>query len=240
MSEMGPLVMNPNDEDLYNPTVSDAPASGLTGLPGGVIPRTRRAGSWRCCDRGGGRGPIQPPRHQRQAGGGARRAASPGVRKKPVKGGKYQGWFTDGGGKRKFFTGTRSRSETLKVARRLEDESRQVRLGYRPAPTSTDRNRPFSETPKEVQELARHATLDMSMNVYGRTRVDRLRAAVERVGAIARPRENRVPFVQRMAVGAEREIATLSARKGCDSKVVAPAVGLEPTTCWLTASRSAN
>src|SRR5262245_35114228 len=54
-----------------------------------------------------------------------------GVRKKPIQGGKYQGWFIDAMGKRRFFTGTRAKTETLRIAQRLEDEHRQVRLGYR-------------------------------------------------------------------------------------------------------------
>lgn len=65
-----------------------------------------------------------------------------GVRKKKrSKDGKYQGWFLDSVGKRKFFTGTRDRTETLQMAGRLEDEHRQVRLGYRPAQSSAQRHR---------------------------------------------------------------------------------------------------
>ena len=45
-----------------------------------------------------------------------------GVRKKPSKGGKFQGWFVDAGGKQRFFTGTRSKTETQRIADRLEDE----------------------------------------------------------------------------------------------------------------------
>ena len=65
-----------------------------------------------------------------------------GVRKKPrSKDGKYQGWFSDSVGNRTFFSGTRDRAETRQMAERLEDEHRQVRLGYRPARSSTDRHR---------------------------------------------------------------------------------------------------
>ena len=64
-----------------------------------------------------------------------------GVRKKPNPGGKYHGWFIDAAGKRKFFTGTRSKADTLRITERLEDEHRQIRLGYRSAPTSADRYR---------------------------------------------------------------------------------------------------
>ena len=46
----------------------------------------------------------------------------------------------------KFFTGTRNRTETLRIAGRLEDEHRQIRLGYRPKPQAEDqhRERPFA------------------------------------------------------------------------------------------------
>jgi len=54
-----------------------------------------------------------------------------GVRKRPNKGGNYQGYFIDASGKQQFFTGTSSRPETLRIARKLEEDHRQVRLGYR-------------------------------------------------------------------------------------------------------------
>jgi len=74
-----------------------------------------------------------------------------GVRKTPKKSGKYQAWFVDHAGKRKFFTGTQRKSETLKIARRLEDEHKQIRLGYRPVPTTADkyRDRTFMEVAEE-------------------------------------------------------------------------------------------
>ena len=74
-----------------------------------------------------------------------------GVRKKPNPGGKYHGWFMDAVGHRKFFTGTLNRSETLRMAKRLEDEHRQIRLGYRPIPSSADKQRqcPFAEVKAE-------------------------------------------------------------------------------------------
>jgi len=74
-----------------------------------------------------------------------------GVRKKPKKSGKYQAWFFDFTGKRKFFTGTQRRIETLKIAQRLEDEHKQIRLGYRPAPKSAQkhRNKLFEEATNE-------------------------------------------------------------------------------------------
>ena len=74
-----------------------------------------------------------------------------GVRKKPKKSGKYQAYFVDYQGNRKFFTGTTRKSETLQIARRLEDEHRQIRLGYRPAPKTyhKHRNKPFMEAAGE-------------------------------------------------------------------------------------------
>ena len=63
-----------------------------------------------------------------------------GVRKNSRPGGKFQGWFTDGAGKRRFFAGTRSRAETLRMAERLEDDHRQIRLGYRPTPQSATKH----------------------------------------------------------------------------------------------------
>ena len=47
-------------------------------------------------------------------------------------------------------------------------------------------------------------------------------------------------YVPRLAVGAERESATPCVTEGCASSNLAPAVGLEPTTWWLTATRSAS
>ena len=64
-----------------------------------------------------------------------------GARKKPGRGGKYRAWFIDAVGKQKHFTGTRSRSETLRMAQGLEDEHPQVRLGYRQAPRSAAKHR---------------------------------------------------------------------------------------------------
>jgi len=74
-----------------------------------------------------------------------------GVRSTPRKGGVYQGWFVDTHGKRKFFTGTTRKRETLEMAQRLEDEHRQVRLGYRPEPNPSDkhRQRPFTDVMDE-------------------------------------------------------------------------------------------
>ena len=74
-----------------------------------------------------------------------------GVRKKPQSSGKYHAWFTDMAGKRTYFVGTRSRPETLRMAQRFEDEHRQIRLGYRPPPRSSDRHqtRPVADVVQE-------------------------------------------------------------------------------------------
>src|SRR4030042_4037303 len=74
-----------------------------------------------------------------------------GVRNKANGVGKYQGWYVDHSGKRKFFVGPRNRAETLRMAKRFEDEHRQVRLGYRPALTKADKEktRHFSELAAE-------------------------------------------------------------------------------------------
>ena len=66
-----------------------------------------------------------------------------GVRKKPLKSGNYQGYFVNHEGKRRFFVGTDSRRETLEMARGLEHEHRQIRLGYKPAPKSHSKPRTF-------------------------------------------------------------------------------------------------
>ncbi len=75
-----------------------------------------------------------------------------GARKKPNKqSGKYQGYFVDHVGTRRFFVGTKSRRETIAMAQRLEDEATQVRYGYKPAPTAAARHRgrPFPEVVEE-------------------------------------------------------------------------------------------
>lgn len=72
-----------------------------------------------------------------------------GVRKKRLKNGKYQGWYTDETGKRVFVTGTRSRRETELMMQHLEDVARQVRLGYRPP---TARNPPAARQIASVMD----------------------------------------------------------------------------------------
>ena len=61
---------------------------------------------------------------------------------------------------------------------------------------------------RTAQALARHATPDLTMNIYGRTREDRLSEVVEKVASAVLPEEKRAICVQRLAVGAEQENAT--------------------------------
>ena len=73
-----------------------------------------------------------------------------GVRKAPTKGGKYQGWFLDAAGRQCFFT-AKNKAEARRIGEKLEAEHHQVRLGYRPAPSSADKHRkhPFAEMMQE-------------------------------------------------------------------------------------------
>ena len=77
-----------------------------------------------------------------------------GVRNKPMENGKYQGWFIDMHGNRKFFTGTKKKTETKRMAEKFEDDHRQVRLGYRDPPKSASKHkkRPFEEVRDEYLE----------------------------------------------------------------------------------------
>ena len=52
-----------------------------------------------------------------------------GVNAKPRKNGKYQGWYQDERGRQKNFIGTRSKTATRDIAKRLEDRARPARLG---------------------------------------------------------------------------------------------------------------
>jgi len=75
-----------------------------------------------------------------------------GARKQPNEGsGKYQGYFIDWQGRRKFFIGTTSRKETIKLAQHLESEHRQMALGTKAPPTAPakHRKRPFLEVVQE-------------------------------------------------------------------------------------------
>ena len=80
-----------------------------------------------------------------------------GTRKKPQPNGKHVAWFMDMTGKQKFFTGTKSKADTLRMAERLEDEHRQIRLGYRPVPASAAKHaaRPVREVTGEYLSWGR-------------------------------------------------------------------------------------
>jgi len=92
-------------------------------------------------------------------------------------------------------------------------------------------------TVKERQELARHSTPELTMNMYARARTERLSEAVERVGEVVLSTSKRVPSVYRLAVGAERENATPAVTGGCASQELAPALGLEHFPSWMKAPR---
>ena len=68
---------------------------------------------------------------------------------------------------------------------------------------------------KETQTLARHSTLDLTMNVYGRTRDERLAAVVESIAEKLEDGQECVPAVYRQAVGAEQESATPLITESC-------------------------
>jgi len=77
-----------------------------------------------------------------------------GVRKRPSSSGRYQGFFIDHAGKKRYFTGSNRRSETLRIARKLEQDHREIRLGYR-EPRQTHfkhRDRSFMDTVNEYLE----------------------------------------------------------------------------------------
>jgi hypothetical protein len=59
-----------------------------------------------------------------------------GVCSKPLRSGKYQGWFIDHTGKQRYFVGTRSKTQTRRMAERLEDEHRPDALWVQATPQS--------------------------------------------------------------------------------------------------------
>jgi hypothetical protein len=61
---------------------------------------------------------------------------------------------------------------------------------------------------KEAQALARHATPQLTMNVYGRVREERLSEAVEKVAKTILPDEERTIYVYRKALGIYEKAAT--------------------------------
>ena len=93
-------------------------------------------------------------------------------------------------------------------------------------------------SPKEAQELARHSTVDLTMNIYGRVREERLSEAVERVGHVIL-KEKCVPSVYRFAVGAEPETATPVESESCGFINMVGGAGFEPTKAEPTDLQSA-
>lgn len=77
-----------------------------------------------------------------------------GVRSKPNSVGKFQGWYVNSQGKQQFFTGTHTRKETLRIAHKLEDEHRLVRLGYvaEPPPSVKHKTRLLADVIDEYIE----------------------------------------------------------------------------------------
>lgn len=114
---------------------------------------------------------------------------------------KFRGGYTDYRGKQVQFTGTTSKQETLAMARRKEDEHRQIRLGYRPIPKVSDKPRTFAEvaaqyiahgkaqgghggrpwSPIHVATRVRHLETFWPENLRGKMLQDVTREAVERV-----------------------------------------------------------
>jgi len=59
-------------------------------------------------------------------------------------------WFMNYRGEREWGTGTPRRDQTLRMAQKLEQDHREVRLGYRPAPMDSARDtKPFDEAVEE-------------------------------------------------------------------------------------------
>jgi integrase len=86
---------------------------------------------------------------------------------------------------------------------------------------------------RDAQGLARHATADMTLNVYGRPREERMAEVVEQIAESVLFEEKRAIYVQRLAVGAELRNATLIKSESCVSSFLVAAEGLEPPTRGL-------
>lgn len=63
-------------------------------------------------------------------------------------------------------------------------------------------------TIKDAQELARHSSADLTMNIYGRANEKRMAKAIERLAEKVKPQKKCGIYVGKRAVGAEQEIAT--------------------------------
>ena len=75
--------------------------------------------------------------------------------------------------------------------------------------------------PKTTQTMARHSTLDLTMNIYARTTDERLKTAAENVGQLVfletspEPRYKKVNF----------KCATPGIARGCNEKILVPTMG---------------
>jgi integrase len=86
---------------------------------------------------------------------------------------------------------------------------------------------------RDAQALARHSTPEMTLNVYGRPREDRMAEAVEQMAVNMRYEKKCAISVQRLAVGAERENATSDFSGSCVSQRLVAGAGFEPATFGL-------
>ncbi len=93
-------------------------------------------------------------------------------------------------------------------------------------------------SPQEAQELARHSTVDLTVNMYGRVREERLSEAVERVGRVFL-KQKCIPSAYRLAAGAEPETATPVELKSCGFVNMVGGAGFEPTKAEPTDLQSA-
>lgn len=80
-----------------------------------------------------------------------------GIGNKKQANGKYRAWYTgfkSGKKARIFFVGTASKIETLRIGQKLEDDHRQVILGYREAPSASQQHKttPFADVVAEYIE----------------------------------------------------------------------------------------
>jgi hypothetical protein len=83
-------------------------------------------------------------------------------------------------------------------------------------------------TVKEAQTLARHASPELTMNVYGRTRSERLSQVVEDVAEELKLGLEYVPAVYQQAVGSELKNATPLITRELRSLQMVKAAGIEP------------
>jgi integrase len=85
-------------------------------------------------------------------------------------------------------------------------------------------------TVKEAQTLARHASPELTMNVYGRTRSERLSQVVEDVAEELKLGLECVPAVYQQAVGSELKNATPFITRELRSSKMVEAAGIEPAS----------